>query len=111
MEECPCVTADRFVVASETATPDWLRRADVLVARERRTCRLACQVSATWCRRLPGCALVVVPAADGAVVLDGSAGFAVVASACAICLYPWVAGGGRVTDLPDWLTGQPFSAS
>ncbi len=101
---CPCAVADRFVVAHESASARWLGAADVLLTEPHdRTCATA--TAPARLARLPGCALVVVPLVGGGVVVGGASGVVALpasrARVCAACLYPWLTGGGRLTDLPE----------
>lgn len=99
---CPCARADRFVVATETATPSWLYRADVVSASRRETAGAAGDV-AVRLGRIPGCALVTVPF-DGLGVLFRTATETVVLDrggpgACGLCVYPWLVAGRRLLEL------------
>jgi hypothetical protein len=88
---CPCVDAERFVVAHERAAVRWLAAADVVVARPVDGSRVAAVVAAF--ARLPGRPLVFVPRAGGGAVLGGRNGLITVpAGVCAACAYPWSAG-------------------
>jgi hypothetical protein len=96
-ERCLCAVADRFVVAHASADRCWLANADVVVADAPDT-----RCAETLARRLgclPGCALVVVTVAGAGVVVSGRAGLVVAPELCAVCLYPWLVGGGRLVDL------------
>jgi len=94
---CPCAVADRFVVAHASASAGWLASADVVVA-DAPDLRCA-EKAARRLGRLPGCALVVVPVTGHGVVVGGRAGLFLARELCAVCLYPWLVGGGSVADL------------
>ncbi len=102
---CPCAGGDRFVVARASASPRWLTDADVVVA-DRQPPQCAAEAAARQLARLPGCALVFVPLTGEGVVLGGRAGVFLVPrpepELCAVCLYPWLALGGRLADLATY---------
>lgn len=104
-EPCPCTGAERFVVAHESAAGHWLSAADVVVATPRDTVAAATSV-ADRLGRLPGCAFVFVPLADGGAVLGGAL-HAVVPRVrlCPVCVYPWVVLSRR--DVPRPGPGRP----
>lgn len=95
---CPCVVADRFVVAHEFARGRWLSAADVVVAAPQDTTSTAAS-SADRLSRLPGCLLVFVPLAGGGAVLGCREGHIVVRRSrlCPVCVYPWLVCGGEVS--------------
>jgi hypothetical protein len=97
---CLCDAADRFLVATEPATGWWRQSADVVLGRPQPTVHDALNV-AEHLAQLPGRPLVGVPAGrDGTVFCTHADRVLVAADAlCAVCLYPWLAGGHRLPDL------------
>ncbi|HEV8561857.1 MAG TPA: hypothetical protein VGR06_36505 [Actinophytocola sp.] len=98
--QCPCAVADRFLVATEPATGWWQQSADVVLGRRQETVHEALNV-AERLAGLPGRPLVgVLAGRDGTVFCTHADRVLVTADAlCAVCLYPWLAGGHRLPDL------------
>lgn len=116
---CPCVTADRYLVAAEGATARWRQSADVVITPLQPTVDRAVRTAQAQLAAFPGCSLVAVPVGELGTVLrtwdaeqvvlpgDGTEHERV----CGVCAYPWLAVGGRIAELlePLSLGAAPLS--
>lgn len=102
---CPCRGADRFVVVAESAATCWRQAADVVLGRPRPTVGCAVAAAESCLAGVPGCALVSVPVGAAETVLATRGERLLLRHgarrprACAVCVYPWLAGGHRLAAL------------
>ncbi|OEU90340.1 hypothetical protein DB35_03535 [Streptomyces abyssalis] len=83
----------------------WRQSADVIVGRPQPTVGDALGVADAWWASAPGCGLVTVPAGEVGTVFRTRVEQVLLSRGpqelCAVCAYPWLVAGYRLTDLVE----------
>lgn len=106
---CVCMVADRFLVVTEGAAGRWRQSADVVVGCPQPSVGSAVGAAEAGMARVPGCALVAVPATGAGTVFRSCAEQVLLRhgpgrpEVCGVCIYPWLAAGYQLTYLMESL--------